>query len=120
MKPTICIDLDGTLLEYDKFKPFHFGEPKPGALEVCNSLVSQGFDLIVLTARDPAEHGVIAQYLDSRDFPISKVTNVKTPASVYVDDRGLNFSGSWDGMLEVILEFFKEHRVAKRNQDNII
>ena len=101
MKPTICVDLDGTLAEHDGWKGVdHFGKPLPGAVEFTRAL-SEFADVVIFTARCNAEMrkperphlyvGRVKEWLDKHGFVYSHIyaEGGKPIASAYVDDRAV-------------------------------
>lgn len=104
---TICIDFDGVLAEYDGWKgPEFFGEPRVGTRKFLYRLREKRFKIIVFTLR-PEEK--VVEWFERHELPLPElVTNVKIPALVYVDDRGLKFNGNFDFLLSE-LEGFSTH-----------
>lgn len=112
-RPTICIDLDGTLAEYHgwtgEFSPI--GDPLPGAWEFCQELRRRGWRIIIHTCRGNVvevanwliEHGIEHDGINcsAHNAPGS---SAKPIADVYLDDRAIRFEGSFDGLLERIDE----------------
>ena len=90
----VCIDLDGTLAQYDGWHGDHseIGPPIVGALEATRRLAEQ-YELVVLTARE--DTAPVEEWLRKHDFPPMRVTNVKPGAKWYIDDRAVEFNGSW-------------------------
>ncbi len=109
----LSIDFDGVIHQYSKgwCSPEIYDPPMPGAHEALRKLL-RDYAVHILTARDSRE--VIKwcrkQFPDLRFKLIPKgtrywqvegvigVTNVKTPAIAYIDDRGLRFT-NWVDML---------------------
>lgn len=93
----IAIDFDGVLITHPHSLSFsdclRFGKPTKNSVEVLNYL-SKFHELYVLTSR--TEHDRIKDWLWDWGFPEMEVTNVKKPASVYVDDRALRFTNWTD------------------------
>lgn len=98
--PTICVDLDGTILEYDGWKgPDHFGEPLPGAYEALSNLKAAGWLIIIYTTRGNEED--VAMQLKKHNLPFHYInytpyqppgSNAGKPiADVYLDDRAIRF-----------------------------
>lgn len=103
MSLTVCVDLDGVLNTYDGWKgEEHFAAVRPGAIAFVNALLDR-YDVVVLTTR-PRE--ATRLWLQQQGFPSSlKVTDVKPPALVYLDDRAMTFDGSFDGLVGRIVAF---------------
>lgn len=99
-KPTVCVDLDGVLAYFDKWKgPLHIGEPVEGAAKFTESL-SQRAEVVIFTSRlhQTEERGdldeienVVREWLDRHEFSYKSIYRGvgKPPASAYVDDRAV-------------------------------
>lgn len=103
-QPTVCVDFDGVLAQYDGWHddPTWIGDPIPGGAAFTRMLMDKGYRVVVLTARElltPVE-----EWLYSHGFPAMEVTNRKVPAQAYIDDRSVRFTGDWSGMLEAIAQ----------------
>lgn len=85
------VDFDGTLAEYNGWNGGIFGKPILAMVDKINTLLSQGFEVRILTARgdDPSECRRIQDYLVERcGLPRLKVTNQKDFAMIEIwDDR---------------------------------
>ena len=108
----IAIDLDGTICP---IKPegmtYADLEPLPGAVERIRQLKEQGHTVIILTARHMKTCNgdvgkVIARvgkltldWLDRHGIPYDEVHFGKPNADLYIDDRGLRFTG-WDAVTD--------------------
>lgn len=98
-KKIIMIDLDGVLNNYTKYNKDEIPEIRNGAREFLEKLhASNNYKLVLFTARSPmlATKWLIKNNLDKY---FSDVTNVKYPAFLYIDDRGINFSGDYNEIL---------------------
>jgi hypothetical protein len=106
---TVSLDLDGVLAIGRKFKDsYTFAPPRPGAAQFLSKLHGMGLKIVVSSARDDPR--AVKEYLDKNGLGkyISEVTNKKVPASYYVDDRAIPFSGDFDKALDTI-KGFKVH-----------
>lgn len=104
-KRTIMIDLDGVLDNYSKFDENEIPEIRQGAKDFVKTLYSTGkYDLILFTTRSPklALNWLIKNNIDKY---FKDVTNVKIPAYIYIDDRGLKFNGNYEETLKQIENF---------------
>ena len=83
----ICIDLDGVLNKYNKYVKGEMPDPADGVEEFLKELQKFKQPLVIHTARpaDEVEPWLVEHGLDKY---IRKVTNVKIPAIIYIDDRG--------------------------------
>lgn len=108
MSRRICIDLNGVLDTYAGWQgEVTWHPPRAGAAEFLSTLRARGFEIVVLTVRDPEaarrwleEHG-LGVYVDD-------VTDRKPSAFVYIDDRALCFRGVFEQTLRE-MEGFRPH-----------
>lgn len=103
----VAIDFDGVLNTYDGWAgKDELFEPRKGAWYFLSKL-DEKYEVIIFTNRKPSMvwdwliKYRLAQY-------VSKVTNNKPRAFVYVDDRGLKFEGDYEDTLEKI-DVFTTH-----------
>lgn len=103
-KKTVCLDLDGTLAEYQGWQGLeHIGQPLPGAVEFVRK-VREKARVVIFTTRtkvdmDDRPEGVtraglaaiVQSWLDKHGFVVDEVyTGQGKPiAAVYVDDRAV-------------------------------
>ena len=101
-KKTIAIDLDGVLNNYTKYAN-DIPEMRKGAKEFIIKL-SKEYNLILFTNRSCklATEWLIKNKLN--DY-FKDVTNVKPIATLYIDDRAINFKGDYDKTLNKIEGF---------------
>jgi hypothetical protein len=108
----VCLDFDGVLHSYTSpwtsSEEIHDG-PTPGAFEFVGSAIDAGYTVVVQSARANSpegktaieawmrEHGAEAWMQEGR----VRVTNQKPGASVYIDDRGFRFSGTFPTVDEI-------------------
>jgi len=105
MARTICLDFDGVLNDYTGWKgPDHLGKPLPGARVFLEELLDTGWSVVIHSTRDAAG---IAAWLQEHDlFPQHvQVVDRKPPAMVYLDDRGITFTGDYAAALDAIEGF---------------
>lgn len=91
MKKTICVDFDGVLSEYNGYEEGNPGEPLSASKEFIRQLRKK-YEVIILTSR-PKEQ--VIDWLNNNGFPSMEVTNRKIPAVAYIDDRAIQFNGSY-------------------------
>ena len=103
-KKTILIDLDGVLNSYTgNFDKDYIPPIKSGAKEFLN-ILSKEYELKLFTTRNKilATKWLIENEIDCC---FSDITNTKDLAWLYVDDRCVNFDGSYDNLSEIIKNF---------------
>lgn len=98
MKKNVCVDLDGTLAQYDGWQGIeHFGEPFDGAVEFVERL-SQKYRIVIFTTRCNPQinkrqieelKALVKGWLDKHGFVYDEIyTGVGKPIAVaYIDDR---------------------------------
>ena len=105
-KPTICIDFDGVLNNYKGFDGDNLSTPRPGAREFLETL-SKEYSITIFSVRRYTKIIVWLTKYDLLQY-VHNVTSYKIPAVAYVDDRGINFNGDYDKVLQE-LKTFKPH-----------
>ncbi|MFN0279330.1 MAG: TOTE conflict system archaeo-eukaryotic primase domain-containing protein [Pyrinomonadaceae bacterium] len=105
-KPRVCLDLDGVLAQYDKWRGVeHIGDPISGALKFTKDLAKIA-EIVVFTSRcaqDIAENSRITpgqlrihviEWLEKHKFPYSDVYvgQGKPRAAAFIDDRAVSCS----------------------------
>jgi len=106
----VAVDFDGTIADYSK-RQQGLGELLPGAREFLQKLHDDGWVIIIWTGRN--ENGLIAKYLDANKVPYDYINenpnglsgSPKIYADVYLDDRGVTFTGSWEKAYNDIQKF---------------
>jgi hypothetical protein len=119
---TIAIDFDGVIHRYSNgYKDGSiYDSPVPGAKEfILECMYDKGWAVVIFSTRDPCQ---IKNWIETvlfpdphKDFRISVlsvglkfwnakknigITNRKIAAHFYIDDRGLRFEGSFEGLTE--------------------
>ncbi len=105
-KPRVCLDLDGVLAQYDKWRGIeHIGDPVPGALKFAKDLAKIA-EVVIFSSRcaqDIAEGSRITpgqlrvhiiEWLEKHKFPYSDVYigQGKPRAAAFIDDRAVTCS----------------------------
>ena len=109
---TICVDLDGTILE-DAFPDL--GPPKDGVAEALSELMEMGFEIKILTCRmngNMRDEGLVEEqfnaiidHLTVLGIPFDSIAlpeEGKPLAYYYVDDKGVRFDGNWAAIVDFI------------------
>ncbi len=103
-KKTLMIDLDGVLNTYSGLYDKNYISPiRDGAVDFLEKL-SKEFLLILFTSRSK-EHAQkwIKKYNIEKYF--SKITNIKEPSYLMVDDRCVRFNGDFNSLINDINNF---------------
>lgn len=100
-KKTICVDFDGVLNEYNGYEEGNLGEPLSASKEFIRQLRKK-YKVVILTSR-PKEQ--VINWLNNNGFPSMEVTNRKIPAVAYIDDRAIQFKGSYILTIHEALNF---------------
>jgi len=114
-KPVVAIDLDGVIANYDGIwrGERHIGKPFPGAKKFLMLLKKADIDFIILTARNEKKH--VLHWCAKNNLPKPlKITNIKPQASVYIDDRAINFDGNFARLTRKLANFSVYWRKNKR------
>lgn len=105
MAPTIGIDLDGTIAQYDGWRGHtSIGPLLPGAIEFLHELKRRGYQLVLFSARacDIEGRRAIAAYLIENKIMelFEGITHEKLyKFAAFVDDRAIAFKGNYDVVL---------------------
>lgn len=100
MKKTICVGFDGVLNEYG-YEERDLGEPLSASKEFIRQLRKK-YKVVILTSR-PKEQ--VINWLNNNGFPSMEITNRKIPAVAYIDDRAIQFKGSYILTIHEALNF---------------
>jgi phosphoglycolate phosphatase-like HAD superfamily hydrolase len=99
------IDLDGVLNNYSKYEENNIPDIKQGAKEFLEQLYrTNKYDMVVFTSRKPE---LAVEWLNNNSIAhyFKEVTNIKKPASIYIDDRALKFNGDYMETIKEIEKF---------------
>ena len=109
-KPRVCLDLDGVLAQYDKWKGIdHIGDPIPGALEFSRQLAKIA-EIVIFSSRCAQDvlEGLritpgmlrirVIEWLEKHKFPFTDVYTGqgKPRAAAFIDDRAVVCSPQTD------------------------
>ncbi len=112
---TICIDFDGVIHDYSKgWQGIDvFDKVLPGASEATHQLHEAGYMIIIYTTRNdtPAlreflsKNNIYFDYINYNPYQPKGSELGKVKADIYLDDRGVCFTGNWDEALHKIFRF---------------
>ena len=112
MKEIICFDFDGVINSYTsgwQADDIITDEPMEGIRELLEELKKRGFSIYIMSCRSGSMEGRTAMWEWLKKYNMHNLVDhicaYKPPALVYVDDRGMNFNGSTEGLLEKIVSF---------------
>lgn len=96
-KPRILVDFDGVIHKYSYgwMDGTAYDSPMKGALEALEEMTAAGLEVVIFSTRDSNQ---ITEWLEKNHFPAYRVTNVKEPAEVIIDDRAIRFE-TWNQVL---------------------
>lgn len=86
----IAVDFDGTLAQYDYWRPCQFGEPIPPMVERVKRWLREGTRVIIFTAREEFEQSAVADWTEKHIGERLEVTNRKLSCvDAFYDDRAV-------------------------------
>lgn len=110
-QPTIAVDFDGVLADYNGWKgAVVLGAPRGDVVQVLRILREEGWKIVIHTTR-AEEH--IRDYLHQHQIPYDEInknsayrnSGSKPVATVYWDDRALRYTGNAFDDLQHIRSF---------------
>ncbi len=98
-RKTICLDFDGVI--HQQLPPWRGREHVsggliPGAIDAIEQL-KRKYTVVVYSGRCCTESGIAAiqAWLKQHDIRVDAVCSHKPYADVFVDDKGVTYSGDW-------------------------
>lgn len=107
----VCIDFDAVLHNYTHWNGGRLNEPVAGAAAATRQLTDNNFVVILYTTRGADE---IIHWLTRYNFQWTHINQNpeiqgqnpgKPIADIYIDDRAIQFNGSWESTLREISRF---------------
>lgn len=115
-KPTLLIDFDGVLHDYKGWNGEQpTGGPIPRARAAMCNLETQ-YTLVCFTTRP---YGFVKAWLLNHGFPTMRITNIKEPAVLILDDRAMTFTGEWNNELLERIKSFKAYWEQPNEPDHL-
>lgn len=114
----ICVDFDSTIAE-NKYPDV--GKPEKNVAEALKYLKSMGYHIKVYSCRTNGKENVdsedqrmvIQEYLEKNGIPYDTIAVEDKPfAEYYIDDKAINYNGSWDDVLKNIEINRMENKIA--------
>ena len=109
-KKIICFDFDGVINDYKGWRDEGYNvildEPVEGARKAIKKLRKK-YIVLVNSTRCWRRGGrkAVAKWLEKHNIKVDAVTTGKPRADIYVDDRAINFDGSWAKLNKKIRKF---------------
>jgi NAD(P)-dependent dehydrogenase (short-subunit alcohol dehydrogenase family) len=124
---TLAVDFDATISQYAGWKGLgKFGPIFPGCIGELQKVRDNGWKIVIWTTRGDDIDDVKKFLIDNKvpfdyineNVPGSpeNLSKKKIIASVYLDDRAINFDGDWSGMANRILGFRTHYQQAASGQ----
>jgi hypothetical protein len=110
--------LDGTLA-YTTPPLFDLGEPIPGAVEAMKKLDSDGWKLVIYTARHWSDYINIEDWLTKHGIPFREIICGKPLFRYMIDDKNIEFKGDWGQVLSKIPAKKPQITIHDPAEDNI-
>ena len=96
----LLIDFDGTICKRHGIPTQEgFGRPMPGAKDAIKLFQKLGHDVCVFTSNPKLKE--VKKWLKRCKFPELKVTNIKEPCHIIIDDRAVRFT-NWQDIRKYI------------------
>lgn len=99
----IIIDLDGVIAKEREDRDYAWCIPLPGAVKGMLALKELGHTITIFSSRFPVDYELTAHWLYVHNIPYDSLILGKPRGDLYIDDRGLRFTG-WYGILGEINE----------------
>lgn len=101
----VAVDFDGVLTKYIKFTHKNqMGDPMEGSRDFLEKLARMKMNVDIYTARNPKD---VRQWLERNNMGhlVNDVTNEKKQAIAYIDDRGIQFKGDYNDIINQLTNF---------------
>lgn len=93
----ICIDVDGTIFDYDQYVFQKWGPLKVGARLALCRFKDLGYRVTLFTSRSDVEYDALVDRLRQEGLLqcVDRIQFGKPNCEVYIDDRAVCYDGSW-------------------------
>ena len=117
----ICVDFDGVIHDNMNYRGSRVinGKPIPGTIEALN-ILSCDYEVVIHSARcqDVEAMKSIEEWLHKYNMNYELV-RFKPNAYIFIDDRGINFSGNWEKTLDDVKIFTQWQEKTKNRVKSI-
>ena len=119
MRKTVCVDLDGVLAAYDKWRGIeHFGEPLPGAVEFTIRL-GQFSNVLIFTGRCREKQADCAELGYGKNDDLRSAAELQKLVADWLNKHGFHYDGIWTAPGKPIAAAYVDDRsVVCRPQEN--
>jgi hypothetical protein len=103
----IMIDFDGVIHNYSKgfLDGIPYDRPIDGAMEALYTLFEAGYEIVIFSSRNRSlkhiPYWMNKWMIEGKEFAY-RVTNIKEPARIYIDDRAIRFI-TWKDTLNYLM-----------------
>ena len=108
---TVCLDFDGVVHSYQSGWKGEtvIADPPIHGVDKAIDQSRKEYRVVIHSARCRTEDGRVAieKWLAKNRIEVDEVCDNKPPAFVYVDDRGIRFTGNWPETIAMINAFRK-------------
>ncbi|MDA7980676.1 MAG: hypothetical protein MPJ50_18110 [Pirellulales bacterium] len=108
-RPTVCVDFDGVIHSYRSGWQGEtvIADPPIHRCDDAIARLRKGHRVVIHSARCATQAGrdAIWEWLAKHGIEVDDVCEHKPPAKIYLDDRGIQFSGDWDQAIADIYAF---------------
>ena len=121
LRPTLCVDIDGTLLESDgSYKAGKFGKPRKDVVDKVRELKKKGIRVVLYTARPQEDQkGIIDHLMKIGLYDLfDEIESGEKPcAFAYLDDKALNCDEEgWQEKMEKLYEVYMDKHDIKKEK----
>lgn len=100
----VGVDFDGTICHNSGYPDFTPTDPIIGAKLALEALTCSGYKVIIFTARPYSDYRIIESWLEEQGIPFRRIICGKPLLKFMIDDRNIEFVGSWDKVMTTITE----------------